>query len=492
MFRICLVTSEVTPFAKTGGLADVAAGLSRDLAAAGHDVRVFMPLYARVHAGGWKLVRSQEIGSVDLQFGDRRLSFDVWTAAVPDRGADGEGTAVVYFVNCPELFDREHLYTNDGDEPLRFTLLTRATLESCQRMQWGPDVFHCNDWHTGLLPLLLRTNYAWDQLFSHSKSLLTIHNIGYQGNFGAGTLADLGLMDLRRHFPQDSLDSGQISFLETGLVHADAVSTVSRTYAREIQTPEFGMGLDGVLRSRSESLFGIVNGVDYSDWNPETDPLIPHNYTADDLSGKLEVKRELLSRFQLGFAQEVPVIGVVSRLTGQKGFDLLPDILPVLLQNLDIRFVVLGSGESSHEQYFQWLRDTYPSKVANYRGYNNDLAHWIEAGADMFLMPSRYEPCGLNQMYSLRYGTVPIVRRTGGLADTVEHFDANAGTGTGFLFGDFDSRALYDTIREALSVWADPPAWARLVRNGMAQDFSWARQGREYERVYALLTERDE
>jgi starch synthase len=262
---------------------------------------------------------------------------------------------------------------------------------------------------------------------------------------------------------------------------------VSRTYAEEIQTAEFGMGLEGVLASRRDVLRGIVNGVDYGDWDPATDALIPHNYTPDDLSGKSQNKKELLEQFELGFDERVPLFGIVSRLTGQKGFDLLPDILPILLQRQDIRLVVLGSGESVHEEYFQWLRDTYPTKVANYRGYNNELAHRIEAGADMFLMPSRYEPCGLNQMYSLKYGTVPIVRQTGGLADTVQAFDPATGRGTGFVFGEFRPEALLHAVRQALEVWSQPPTWARLVQNGMAQDYSWERQGREYEELYASL-----
>ena len=354
-------------------------------------------------------------------------------------------------------------------------------------MQWRPDVFHCNDWHTSLLPLYLRTTYAWDRIFADTKTLLTIHNLGYQGVFNASVLADLNLMDQRRHLDRGDLEEGLVNFLKTGLLYADALTTVSRSYAEEIQTPEFGMGLEDVLRYRRDDLHGIVNGMDYSDWDPATDPLIGAHYTADDLSGKEENKRALLESFGLEFEPRAPVFGIVSRLTAQKGFELLPDVLPIVLQNANVRLIVLGSGDQRIERYFQWLRDTYPDKVAVFRGYSNELAHRIEAGADLFLMPSRYEPCGLNQMYSLKYGTVPIVRRTGGLADTVTPFDAQTGTGTGFLFDAFEAEALFQAIREALAVWEDPDAWRLLVRNGMAEDFSWARQGPKYEALYAAL-----
>ncbi|MCA8958096.1 MAG: glycogen synthase, partial [Planctomycetes bacterium] len=398
--RICFVSSEIAPFAKTGGLADVATGLSRYLASVGHDVRLFMPLYRRVRQSVGELKRAYQ--GIRLTFGGRELSVDVWTTPLPGQGAALETPAQVFFLDCPELFDRPDIYSDQGDEHLRFAALTRGAIESCQRMQWAPHVFHCNDWHTGLLPLYLRTTYGWDRLFSSSKTLLTIHNIGYQGTFATSVLQELGLMEQRRHLAQDDLDHGHVNFLKTGIMHADALTTVSRTYAREIQTAEFGMGLEELLRRRSGVLHGIVNGVDYGDWDPAADPLILHPYTADDLSGKAANTRELLEAFELPYDSTAPVIGIVSRLTGQKGFELLPDILPVLLHKHDVRLVVLGSGESDMEKYFQWLRDTYPQKVANYRGYNNELAHRIEAGADMFLMPSRYEPCGLNQMYSLR------------------------------------------------------------------------------------------
>jgi starch synthase len=480
--RICHISSELAPFAKTGGLADVAAGLSRYLGAAGHDVRPFLPLYRRIRAGDWVLTPSPEQQDIEMSFGAKTYAFSVYTTPLP-----GSETVSVYLIDCPELFDRDGLYTDDDDEHIRFALLSRAALESCQRMEWGPHVVHCNDWHTGLLPLYLRTTYAWDQLFADTRTLMTIHNIGYQGVFRAEVLEALGLMAQRRHLPQDDVRGGIVNFLKTGLLHADGLATVSRTYAREIQTSELGMGLEGVLRKRQADLTGIVNGVDYGEWSPATDTLIPHNYTAEDLTGKAQNKQALLEEFGLEFDARAPLFGMVSRFTVQKGFELLKDVLPLLLKRHDVRLIVLGSGEKELERYFQWLRNAHPSKVAVYRGYSNELAHQIEAAADMFLMPSRYEPCGLNQMYSLKYGTVPIVRRTGGLADTVEHFDPATGRGTGFLFEAFEPEALGRAMTQALSVWRLPTAWAQLIQNGMAQDFSWERQGRDYESLYESL-----
>lgn len=484
--RIALVSSEITPFAKTGGLADVAAGLARHLDAEGHDVRLFLPYYSRVRTGDdGPFDPVEDVRDVAIQGAGRFPRFSLRKGRLPSSDAS------VYAVECPELYDRDDvytsLYTDADDEHLRFATLCRAVLESCQRWQWAPDVIHCNDWHTGLLPLYVQTLYAWDRLFQSTRTVMTIHNIGYQGVFGSGVIGDLGLDDCRRYLHQDDLQGGTVNFLKTGVLHADALTTVSETYADEIQTEEFGMGLEGLLRDRRHALTGIVNGVDYGDWDPATDPLIPANYTADDLSGKATCKRQLLEGFDLKYSPEVPVLGVVSRLTGQKGFELLPDVLPVILQR-DVQVVVLGSGEDKYEQYFQWLRDTWPQKVAFYRGYNNELAHRIEAGADMFLMPSRYEPCGLNQMYSLRYGTAPVVRRTGGLADTVVPFDPKTGEGTGFSFDAFTANALRDTIVWALQVWTDQKAWARMQQNGMAQDFSWARQGAAYVDLYRKLT----
>jgi starch synthase len=485
--RLALCASEVAPFAKTGGLADVLLGLGRWLGrkapqGPGHDVRIFLPLYRKIAASG--LATQPLAGAQDLEvrFPQRTIRFSIRTAPLP------QSEVLVHFVDCKELFDRDGIYTEDGDEPLRFALLSRAVLETCQRLQWAPDVVHCNDWHTGLLPLYLRTVYAWDRMFAATKSVLTIHNIGYQGLFDQSTLDVVGLGDQRAHVHHGDLRDGKLSFLKTGVLHANRVTTVSKTYAREIQTAEHGMGMDELLRGRSGDLVGIVNGVDYGEWNPAADPRIPHHYSAADLGGKAKMKAAMLQRFQLPHDPRAPVFGVVSRLTAQKGFELFADSIPVFLQREDMRLCVLGSGEDKHEKYFQWLRDTWPRKVGLYRGFQEDLAHWIEAGSDVFLMPSRFEPCGLNQMYSLRYGTPPIVRRTGGLADTVEPWDPATRTGTGFLFDEYSSQALAGTIDWALRNWRDQKGWQQLIKNGMQRDFSWDRQGPEYVALYRSLT----
>jgi starch synthase len=479
--RICLAASELAPFAKTGGLADVLAGLGRHLDRQGHDVKLFVPLYQSIQKSGLVTTPLDRARDIDIRFGHRTIRCSIRTALLP------QSKAVVHFVDCPELFHRESLYTQDGDEGLRFAFLSRAVIETCQRLSWAPDIFHGNDWHTALIPLYLKTVYGWDRMFHGTRSVLTIHNIGYQGSFGVDVIDAIGLGDQRALLHHGDLKDNRFNFLKTGVLHAHKLTTVSRTYAKEIQTAEYGMGMDELLRTRSHDLVGIVNGVDYGDWDPQNDPLIPHRYSAKDLRGKAKMRDALLARMSLPTGGKGPVFGVVSRLTSQKGFDLFSDSIPVFLQREDMKLCVLGSGDQNHEKYFQWLRDTWPQKVGIYRGYNDELAHWIEAGSDVFLMPSRYEPCGLNQMYSLRYGTPPVVRRTGGLADTVQPWDPKTGTGTGFTFDEFSSHALAGTLDWVFKNWRDQTAWQKLVQNGMAMDFSWDKQGPEYVALYRGL-----
>jgi starch synthase len=479
--RVLIATSEAAPFAKTGGLADVTAALARYLHAAGHDVRLVLPLYRRVRASGVPLEPVPLLQEVPLQCGERRLWWSVWSSPLP------KSAARAWFVRCPDLYEREGLYTQDGDEHLRFGFLTRAAIESCQHTRWAPDVIHVHDWHTALAPLYLRSVYSWDKLFEHTRTLLTLHNNAYQGVYPLSALRDLNLENERHLLWQEDVRAGHFSFLKTGITFATALSTVSRTYAREIQGDELGMGLQEPLRKRDDHLFGIVNGVDYDLWNPAVDARIPHRFTPEDLSGKLRMKAALLKRMELPFSERAPVLGVVSRLTGQKGFDLLHDALAVFLQREDLRLVVQGSGEERYERFFEWLAGAFPHKVSYRKAYDEDLAHWIEAGSDLFLMPSRFEPCGLNQMYSLKYGTVPIVRRTGGLADTVQNWNPQTGEGTGFVFDAFDANALSGAIDCALRTWRDPAQWRRLQQNGMAQDFSWEKQVQRYVELYRRL-----
>jgi starch synthase len=487
--KIALVASEAAPFAKTGGLADVVTALARALHRAGHDVRVVLPCYGKLREANVELAPVEGL-ALQLEFPGRSLTAGVRSAVLPgSERADGTPLAVE-FIDCPALYHRADYYTSDPDEPLRWAAFCRATLMLFQSTGWAPDVVHCNDWHTGLIPLYLRTWFAWDALFAGTRTLLSIHNIGYQGAFPAEVVGELGLTDQRGMFHQEHLAQGRVSFLETGILFASWLSTVSETYAREIRAAEYGMGLEGLLQARADHLVGIVNGVDVREWDPATDPLIPHSFSAEDPSGKALCKAALLARMHLAPTAAgggAPVFGIVSRMTAQKGFELLTDILPVLLQREDMRVVVLGSGEERHERYFQWLRDTFPTKVGVHLGYDNELAHCIEAGADVFVMPSRYEPCGLNQMYSLRYGTVPLVRSTGGLADTVQRWDPETRTGTGFVFYEFTPDAFFRTLEHALETWRDRAAWTLLMQNGMAQDFSWERQSLHYVDLYRRI-----
>lgn len=480
--RVCLVSAEVAPFAKTGGLADVSAALTRSLHVAGHDARLVMPMYARIREAGHAATPVPGLQDLPLVLGGRTRHFSVSTLELP------RSAATVYAVRCPELYERPGIYTQDADEHVRFAFLSQAALRICQQLGWSPDVVHCNDWHTGLLPLYLETHFGWDELFARTKTVMTIHNIGYQGVVGADAVGELGLENQRDLLHQEHLEQGHVNLLETGLLYSNAITTVSETYAREIQGAELGMGLDGILRERSNVLVGIVNGVDYGEWSPDVDEHLPAHFTPKDLAGKRTCKRHLLQRLGLEYDDAAPALGIVSRLTAQKGFELLPSVLPRLLEEEDVRLCVLGSGEARIEAFFDGLVQRYPGRVGYDRGYKEDLSHQIEAGADMFLMPSRFEPCGLNQMYSLKYGTVPIVRRTGGLADTVQPWDPDARTGTGFLFGDFSSEALANTLRYALHCWTDRTGWYQLMQNGMSQDFSWDRQTGRYVELYRRLS----
>lgn len=479
--KILHVASEVAPLSKTGGLGDVAAALPEALRRAGHDARIVVPMYGKL--AGQKLpVRPLEgMLGAKLRAGDKEIVYSVGCAELP-----GAGTPV-YLVACPGLYERGSIYTSDPDEHLRFILLQRAALEIAQRLGWSPDIVHCHDWQTGLLPLYLRTLYAWDQLFAATRSVLTIHNLGYQGNFPASILADTGLDVCSHTLHQDDLDAGRIGFLKTGILWSGLLTTVSPTYARQVQTRELGVGLDDLLRSRAESFVGILNGIDTSIWNPRTDQHLPFRYSAKSLWRKEKVKEALLQDTGLPYTRRVPVIGMISRLTWQKGLDLLADSLATVVGGQDVRLVVLGNGERRYEEFFTRLQELAPDQVAYRQGMDERLAHLIEGGADIFLMPSLYEPCGLNQMYSLAYGTVPVVHRTGGLADSVIPFDPDSGEGNGIVFDHPTRDAVRWALETALRLHAQPAVWKRIVSNAMAADFSWDRQVQQYLAVYRRL-----
>jgi len=480
--RICLVSSELTPLAKTGGLADVSSALATYLHDAGHDVRMLVPRYSRIDNSGLKTEPVEGLTDLSMRFGDRTVHCAIDQAVLP-----GSRTPI-YLLRCPEFYGRESIYTDDPDEHLRFALLSRAAIEMCQRMGFAPHIFSCHDWQTALIPLYLRSTYAWDRLFENTRSVLTIHNIGYQGMFPAWVLNQLSLTGAEHHLHQDDLKDGVINFLKTGVLYADLITTVSPTYAREILGDDYGMGLNHLLRQRVHSVVGILNGVDYNEWNPKTDPLIPANFSPGDMSGKAVCKAVLQQELGLRGAGDTPLVGVVTRLVGQKGIDLIQAVVPRMQTRRDFSLAVLGNGESRFEHRFNWMQQHFAGRVSFYQGYNNRLAHCIEAGSDMFLMPSRYEPCGLNQMYSLKYGTVPIVRETGGLADSVQQIDADDGTGTGILFRDYNEDGLEWAISRALNLYDDKVLWRKIVANGMAQDFSWERQGARYVELFRELS----
>jgi len=479
--HIVFAASEAVPFAKTGGLADVAGALPPQLVKLGHQVTVYLPYYPRVRA------KIEKAGA--------EPSYSVRSITIPFRyynrfagivnGGIHEGVQF-YFVDCPELFDRPELYGPAGgdyaDNAERFGLFCRAVLEA-SKLLGVPDVFHVHDWQAALIPLYLRTTYAADPLLRRTATVLSIHNAAYQGAFPPSTTEQL-------LFPWDIFTMEQVeaydrfNFLKAGIVFSDQLTTVSRKYAEEIQTPEYGWNLDPVLRLRSADLHGILNGVDYSRWNPATDGNLAAHYTAEDLSGKRACRKDLLHAFGLEtVAEETPVIGIVSRLVAQKGFDIVALIGEELVAR-DVVIVALGTGEPVFENFFRSWALLHPAQVAVQIRYDEALAHKVEAGADIFLMPSRYEPGGLNQIYSLKYGTVPVVRATGGLDDTIEEWNPKKGTGTGFKFTGYDPHDLLAAIDSALAAFQDKKSWERLMRNGMACEFGWEAPAREYAKVY--------
>lgn len=474
--NVLCVASELAPHAKTGGLADVVSALPKALRRAGHDVRTFVPRYDRINASVLGLESALE--PFELRLGGQRYTLH----ALSSPREPG-----VYFLHCPALYARGSIYTSDGDEHLRFLALCYGALMACQRLGFAPDVIQCNDWQAALLPLILKCRFSWDRLFHGARTLLTIHNLNYQGTFAAQRLDDTGLSDSAHLFHQDQLRDGRINPLLHGILYADGVSTVSPTYAKEIQTEAHGARLDGYLRARSSTVVGVLNGVDYDEWSPETDALLPHRYSRDDLSGKERNKEALLTDLGMPYVPGVPLFGVVSRLASQKGLDLLGEVMPAVLARRDAQLVVLGSGEAGLEDMFTRLQRAFPKQVCFYKGFSNPLAHRIEAGADIFLMPSRYEPCGLNQMYSLRYGTAPVVHRTGGLADTVTHWDPRRREGDGFAYDHQDAAGLRWAVGCAQEAYRDSAGWRALQANAMALDFSWDRQAKLYELLFSRL-----
>ncbi len=474
-----MLASEAVPLVKTGGLADVVGTLPIELARLGHEVRLALPRYIGSDTAAVKLKRAS---TVAVPWRGAHLEVGI------ERGTLGGGAVSLTCIRYDPFFARQGLYGEDGldypDNLDRFALFCRAVMEACRRPRRPPDVLHAHDWQAALAVVYLKTLYRNDPAWARTRALFTIHNIGYQGRFPVSTYDTTGL-PWSEYTPERLEYYGQVNLLKGGLVHADILNTVSPTYAREIQTAEFGYGLEGVLQARQDRLFGVLNGIDDRVWNPATDPHLPARYSADDLSGKRACKRALQADMKLP-VRDVPLVGLVSRLALQKGIDLVVDILPDLL-DLDVQMVVLGSGDLLYHTLLAEISERHRDKLAVRLAFDEPLAHRIEAGADLFLMPSRYEPCGLNQQYSLRYGTVPVVRTTGGLADTVVPYAPGVRSGaaaTGFSFEKPDPDVLLSTLMLALRVYRDKEAWTGLMRRGMQQDCSWQRSARQYVDLY--------
>jgi starch synthase len=478
--RVLFVVSEAVPFAKTGGLADVAGTLPYALKELGVEVKVLMPYYGMIKQGPLATVNLLE--DLEGTLGALKLSFNVRTPESPDYP--------FYFVERDEFFERSQLYGipkgDYFDNLERFAFFCGTVLPVCRALDFQPHLIHCHDWQTALTPVYLKHRWSREEALAGTRSVVTIHNLSYQGLFPKEKFPLLGL-DWSL-FSIDGLEFyDRINLLKGGIVYADAITTVSCGYSEEIKTPEYGYGLEGVLQSRAQNLFGILNGVDYQEWSPETDWFIPAAYNSKKLAGKAKDKAALMEAFGLDKARaKAPLLAMISRLADQKGFDLLAEVLPQFM-SLDLTLVILGTGDEKYQRWLAAEATKYPGKLGVKIAFHNELAHLIEAGADMFLMPSRFEPCGLNQIYSLKYGTIPVVRATGGLADTVAQVDPATGKGTGFLFIDYEPEAFAKAIYTALDAFENQKLWRKIMRNAMSQDFSWKKSAQAYLELYERL-----
>ena len=471
--KILMLAAEAVPFAKVGGLADVVGALPKALQKLGHDVRVVMPRYGQINTERFKL--DPVVEALTVQMSSFQEQVRVLQGNIGNR-------IPVYFIDAPRYFDRENIYgyTDDGE---RFILFCRAALEALRELDWSPNVIHCNDWQTGIVPNWMHTVYRDDPFFASTATVYTIHNLAYQGIFGYRILEVAGVAAGGFLYPQIVELANVVDIMGRGILFADAVTTVSERYAQEILTPTYGEKLDQLLRSRRDRLFGILNGIDYSEMNPAIDHFIAAQYDADTLDKRAENKRALQERAHLPVRPDVPLIAMISRLTDQKGFDLLAQIVqPLFAQG--IQFVVLGIGDQHYHEMFQNLAARYPEQVATFLTFNTELAQGIYAGSDMFLMPSRFEPCGLGQLIAMRYGSVPIVHSVGGLSDTVQEYDPRTGEGNGFTFSHYDPWELFAAIVRALELYRFKDIWRTLQQRGMAADHSWQASATRYIDVY--------
>ena len=477
---IVYCSAEVAPFSKAGGLGDVAQSFPVAMNKLGHNIIVLTPLYSFIKSSDFNLELIVENATTKL--GNKIEQFSIYRSFLPN------SEVAVYFIKHPYLY-RDGIYVSANGEPyldaaMRFIFFSKAIFEVLKKIQFQPDIIHANDWHTGIVPYYLKSLFKSDPFFAKTKTVFTIHNIGYQGVFEKSDIQEAGVPP--RDLEHDFLMWGKVNLMKVGTVYADVITTVSEKYSKEIQSPEYGHGLEVIIRSRASDLYGIINGVDYSIWNPSTDPLIPANYSVDDLTGKKKCKEFLQKKLNLKVSP-APIIAIISRLDYQKGLDLVLDVFDDMMA-LNVQFVLLGTGDKKLEREFAKKAEKYSSRCSINIEFNNELAHQIEAGADIFLMPSRYEPCGLNQMYSMIYGTIPIVRKTGGLADTVIDYTENPNEGTGFVFEKYNNIELYDTVKKAVELYKhSPEEWQKLQTRAMSKDFSWQRTAIKIERIYKNL-----
>ncbi len=492
-FKILFVSSEVVPFVKTGGLADVSAALPQMLAEMGHEVRIVVPKYGAVDSRKFKIHEVVRLKDLTINIAGKEVIFSLKSCFLP-----GQKVRVqIYFLDNHEYFgSRTSLYADpltgeeypDNDE--RFILLSKSVFELISKLGWIPDIIHCNDWQCGLIPAYLRTIYKDEPNFSSFKTLFTIHNFAYQGEFPKSTFAKTGL-PVEMNSEKGLEHNGKINFLKGGLLFADAINTVSETYANEIRTDdEISGGLKALLMKRKNDLYGIINGIDTRVWNPEKDKMLPKKFNIKTIELKQANKKELAQKFGFEYDENIPIVGLISRLFDTKGFDIISEAFEDMMK-LDIQMILLGNGEKKYHVFFDKMTRKYPKKFAAYLGFNDELAHLIEGGADIYLMPSKYEPCGLNQMYSLMYGTVPIVRETGGLADTVIKFNEKNGEGSGFVFKAYDSAAMVKELQRAMKIFKNKKVWTKIMKNGMKSDFSWNSSAKKYIELYKTILNSD-
>jgi len=484
--NILFCTSEVTPYSKTGGLADVSNSLPQELNALGHAVRIITPKYGPLDERRLRIYEIKRLSNIEVPIGDKVAICNIKSSFI----VSPKGKVQVFLLENEEYFGKESPYvdTKTGkDYPTndeRFIFYNRAVVQVLGLLGWQPDIVHCNDWQTGLIPAYIKTLYNKDPLLQNVKSVFTIHNLAFQGLFPHESFVKSGLPE--SIFTEEWVEYYQkFSFLKAGLTYSDIITTVSKNYADEIcTTHEYGMGFEGILKKRKKDIYGILNGVDYTVWNPERDMTIPFRYSAKELPLKREDKKVLLKHFSLEYNAEVPVLGVISRMTDQKGFDIIEKVMKDLMKE-DVQLIILATGDKAYQKMLEGYKKKFKSKLGLHFGFSEELAHLIEAGSDIYLMPSRYEPCGLNQMYSLRYGTIPVVRKTGGLADTIIEY--KNGKGNGFVFEKYEAADFLKAIKRAMKLYQNREEWIKLVRLAMAYDYSWTVSAKKYVDLYKSL-----